>query len=208
MDPRERKQRLDAARRRWRRGDDREETFRDIVAQLYGPLEAYFRRQGISSDLAHDLTQESFVGIYRGLDAFRDDSSFTTWAFTIAKNNLKKAHRSRLTQKRGAGEEPVSLEDQLSEPPAPRPDPLRQVLDREEKERLRRAVDALPSRMRTVLTMHLYQQRSRQDIADALGVSAETVKTQLAQARRKLAGALSPQPETPASDTPRSSHDG
>ena len=38
--------------------------------------------------------------------------------------------------------------------------------------------------------MHLYQERSRHDIAEALGVSPETVKSQLAEARRRLAEAL------------------
>ena len=193
MPPSERQRRLAAALGRWRRGDDPEASFREIASLLYPPLHGYFVRQNFSIDRAHDLTQESLIGIYKGLESFRADSRLTTWAFAIAKNTALKARRAQQAQKRG--EPTLSLDDQHLEgrsdqSHAQAPTPLQAVLDQERRDKLRRAVETLPTRMRAAFTMHLYQERSRNDIADALGVSPETVKTQLAEARRRLAEAL------------------
>ena len=193
MPPLERQRRLAAALQRWRRGEDREASFRDLASLLYPPLHGYFVRQQFSVDEAHDLTQESLVGIYKGLASFRAESRLTTWAFAIAKNTALKARRAQQAQKRGEPTLPLDdqhLEGRSENARASSPSPLQTVLDQERRDKLRQAVETLPPRMRAAFTMHLYQERSRGDIADALGVSPETVKTQLAEARRRLAEAL------------------
>lgn len=192
MTPAERQRRLAAAFSRWRRAEDREASFRDIAELLYGPLHAYFVRQGCDVEEAHDLTQESLVGIYKGLPGFRDEARLSTWAFTIAKNTLLKTRRERRALKRG--EPPLRLDDQPGERIAETTDPLQRALGHERRRQLQRAVETLPPRMRAAFIMHLYQERSRRDIAEALGVSPETVKTQLAEARRRLAGELAAEP--------------
>ena len=51
---------------------------------------------------------------------------------------------------------------------------------------LRRAVAALPTRMRAAVCLHYLADLSVADVADALGISAGTVKSSLHDARQRL----------------------
>ena len=192
--------RIQLALKRWRSGKDRESNFRVLVESFYRPLNGFFQKRGLHPEDCHDLTQETFVRIYRGMDTFRHESEFNTWLFAVAGNVFLQHRRHGRTLKRGAGTQPVSLhdsnlEDRLStQPPLgdpPARDPLDQAIRGQRMDLLRRAVESLPPKMRVVLKLSIYQEQSRSDIAEALGLSEETVKAHLFQARKRLTQALS-----------------
>src|SRR3954449_13368955 len=75
---------------------------------LYSPrLYHFFSRRGFSHSDCLDLTQETFLGIYKGVGAFRQDSSFETWLFKIATNAYRKRLRWGIAGKRDAPEVPL-----------------------------------------------------------------------------------------------------
>ncbi|MCG8461278.1 MAG: RNA polymerase sigma factor [Holophagales bacterium] len=184
------REKLALALERWQRREEPEESFRQIVESCYGRLFGFFRRRGEGEESAHDLTQETFVRIHTHLNSFRRDSSFETWMFTIAANVWRRSHRDRHTLKRGGEAQPRSLEEGFREPATDGGGPLEQAIRRQRIEHLRSALEELPPQMRAVLKLHLYQDRSRPEIAEALGISVDTVKTHLLQGRRRLAAAL------------------
>ncbi|MDB4908872.1 MAG: polymerase sigma factor, sigma-70 family [Gemmatimonadetes bacterium] len=138
-----------------------------------------FRMTG-SDDLARDMTQDTFVSAFAGLDRFRGDSAFSSWLHSIAVsvtlNGLKR--RKRLWSR----EHPLD-EAQAVAGTVVASDPLL-------KARLAEAVSLLPERCRTVFLMHDAEGFTHEQIASALGVTVGTSKAQLSRGRATLRVAL------------------
>ncbi len=199
------RERIRRAVERWQAGVDREASFRALVDGYYRPVRYYFAKRGFSAEDACDLTQETFVGVYRGLRRFRGESRFDTWLYQIAANTCRKALRDRHVQKRRLEVEARSMTDlqrEVSRPDEAAGVALSGVLRDESRERLRRAIDALPVKMRTCLAMRVYQELSYQEIAVAMRLSVETVKAHLYQARQRLKRELGGEP-APVTDRQR-----
>jgi RNA polymerase sigma-70 factor (ECF subfamily) len=140
---------------------------------------------------AHELVQEAFLRVYRGLPAFNGDSRFFTWLYRIVKNlaidlQRKVAHR-----------ETDSIEDydfdrvtQVAPFGHSSPDPLDDVCRSEIVDHLRDSIAALPSYHRGVILMHM-EGRSYEEMAREMGVSKGTIMSRLFHARQKLHHALS-----------------
>lgn len=159
-----------------------------------GEIYRFFVRKGFSFEESRELTQEAFLRVYQGLSEFRGESKARTWIFSIARNLYLNARRHDRAAKRQGTEIPLEdlrpSEDETG-PSAPlpdrsAPDPLGGALERERRERLWRAVAALPPRMRQCVVLRVAQERRYQEIADLLGVSIDTVKSQLHQAKGRL----------------------
>jgi RNA polymerase sigma-70 factor (ECF subfamily) len=183
-------------------GEDGSHAFRQLFDLHYRPVWRFFARRGFPHEECHDLTQETFVRVYTGMDGFRGEARFETWLFRIALNTYRKALRYRGADKR-AGRE-LSLEDAnggvrteaetADEAVLPMADPPRQPLDdmlgNEKRRALKRAVAELPDQMRRCVVLRIYQDLPYKEIAGTMKVSIETVKAHLFQARRRLRVAL------------------
>ena len=128
-------------------------------------------------DLARDAVQETFLKAYRGLDAFRGESSEKTWLIRIAVNVCRSMTRSawfRRVDRRVTPEElPVSAEERDEE-----------ALD------VMAAVLKLPVKYREAVTLYYWQDMTVQEIAFAVGAAQSTVSERLKKARRMLRAAL------------------
>lgn len=170
-------------------GSPREEDFRRLFDLFYPRLVHFFARRGFPPQDCLDLTQETFLGIYRGIGSFRRDSRFETWLFSIATNAWRKRLRRDVAGKREGREVPLEpAEDARDEAPAPGEDTLR----RERSRLLREAVEKLPEQMRRCLVLRVYQEMKYREIAALLRLSPETVKVHLFQARKRLREELGP----------------
>jgi RNA polymerase sigma-70 factor, ECF subfamily len=175
-------------------GSSRDEAFRRLF-DLYSPrLYHFFSRRGFSHPDCLDLTQETFLGIYKGIGAFRREASFETWLFKIATNAYRKRLRWGVAEKRGAPE--VALEDEGG--PVERiaaadiPAPGEEMLSQERARLLRQAIDRLPEQMRKCLALRVDQELKYKEIAVLMRLSPETVKVHLFHARRRLREELGP----------------
>lgn len=178
-------------------GPAREEDFRRLFDLYYPRIVHFFTRRGFPPQDCLDLTQETFLGIYKGIGAFRRDARFETWLFKIATNAYRKRLRRGAAGKRDGRE--VSLEAGEDpehglphEPPSLEPDKEDDVLRKERSRLLREAVDKLPEQMRRCLILRVYQDMRYREIAAVLRLSPETVKVHLFQARRRLREELGP----------------
>lgn len=170
-------------------GSPREEDFRRLFDLFYPRLIHFFARRGFPPQDCLDLTQETFLGIYRGIGSFRRDSRFETWLFSIATNAWRKRLRWGVAGKREGREVPLEpAEDARDGAPAPGEDALR----RERSRLLREAVEKLPEQMRRCLVLRVYQEMKYREIAALMRLSPETVKVHLFQARKRLREELGP----------------
>ncbi|HSD65651.1 MAG TPA: RNA polymerase sigma factor, partial [Vicinamibacteria bacterium] len=77
-------------------------------------------------------------------------------------------------------------------PAAVGPDPLRRVMEAEEAEAVRTAVEALPPLQREAVVLFEYQEMSLADVAAVCDTDVGTVKSRLHRARERLRRALTP----------------
>jgi RNA polymerase sigma-70 factor, ECF subfamily len=142
---------------------------------------------------AEDVVQETLLKALRNLHAFRAEARFSTWLVSIALNEA----RSRLRRHRAF----ESLDDASDETDRIAPELLRdwrevpsEVLERLEiRTLLREAVTELPMIYREVFLLREIEELSISESAQALGISASSVKVRLHRARIMLQRRLAPQ---------------
>ncbi len=132
------------------------------------------------ADLAREFTQDTFVRAFGQLDRFRGDSALSTWlhriTVTVVANAMRRVKRFR--------ERETDLEDvHPARSDGASVDPVL-------RDRLHRAIDALPDAYRTTLIMHDIEGYTHTEIADVLGVAEGTCKSRLSQARAQLRAVL------------------
>ena len=125
---------------------------------------------------ARDATQEAFFKAFRSLRTFRPGAKFSTWIFAIAYHACcdRLNRRKRYSERGTAG------------PRRPGPGPEQQAIALDEAARLRAAIDALPEKYRTVITLFHLQGKQYEEIAKVLGLPMGTVKTHLFRAKEHL----------------------
>lgn len=152
--------------------------------RLFSPrVYAVVKRLAGDDALAEDWAQEAWVRIFRALGTFRGDSRFTTWLHRIAVNSALhgKRWRDRRTLREAPLEETIAM-------PRPADDVLLRM-------KLEKTMKALPERMRHVLVLHDIEGFTHEEIAEFLGITAGTSKSQLFKARARMRELLRPATE-------------
>ena len=168
-----------------------QESFHRIFRKHYRLVFAFFTKKRFSTEEAQDLTQETFLRIYKSMGTFRGDSSFETWLFQVTANVYRNTVRSRSTQKRAAEE--VALDEDAADGQegawtweARGSGQLADVLADERARLLHAALEELPPQMRRCVYLRVDQDLKYREIAELMGVSIDTVKAHLFQARQIL----------------------
>ncbi len=138
-----------------------------------------------SLEEAEDLTQETFATVYQKLKSLKDDSKFEPWLFRIARNYVYQRYRSRppvalsIDARDEDGRELHVLVDERKDPD--------EAFQAGELERVvQRVILALPEKYREVLVLSAVQRLSYQEIAEVVGRSLASVKTDIHRARLKV----------------------
>src|SRR5262245_15139590 len=131
---------------------------------------------------AQDVTQETFVRVYRKLEDFRGECAFGTWLYRIAYNQAS-SHRQNARNRRPH----VSVEVLHALPgPDEETNPFVQVSKAEQRCVIRAALENLPEVYRLVLNMFYWMDCSVQEIAEYLAAPEGTVKAYLHRGRQRL----------------------
>lgn len=141
---------------------------------------------------AWDVAQEGFVRAWQALPSFRGQSAFYTWLFRIVMNVAADRARQRAARGRAFGTERVS-EDEMERTTVSEGDTPEEATARsEQRERIRRALDALPERHRTIIMLSDLEGLSYREIAEVLAIPMGTVMSRLHNARKRLRDVLGP----------------
>ncbi|MFN2400388.1 MAG: RNA polymerase sigma factor [Gemmatimonadaceae bacterium] len=132
------------------------------------------------ADTARELTQETFIRAFDRLDRFRGEAAFSTWlhqiAVSVTLNGMRKVKRFRVRETDLDDAAHLGVETQAAEPDL--------------RERLNKAIDALPEALRVTLVMHDIEGYTHGEISEILGAPDGTCKSRLAAARARLRIAL------------------
>jgi RNA polymerase sigma-70 factor, ECF subfamily len=147
-----------------------------------------------SQEDARDIYQEAFLRVYRNLQNFRFDCSFSTWLYRIVANLCLDQIRRRRVRK----EESASVETRSGEvdrfqfvvEERANVDPQRQFMSAQLSDRIQEVLQQLTPRERLVFEMRHYQGMRLRAIGEALGVTEEAAKNCLFRATQKMRSAL------------------
>ena len=160
----------------WRDGE--EKAGRELFARHFDAVYRFFRNKVESA--ADDLTQQTFLGVVRGKERFRGQSSFRTYLFTIARNRLYTFYRDRNRSNKviEVGEKSAADLGAAS--------PTGLIAQREEQKLLLKALRHLPLDMQVALELHYWEGMTVREIADITETPEGTIKRRLQRARSKL----------------------
>lgn len=157
------------------------EAFDELVRRTHGDAYGLALKLTNNSEDARDVVQDAYLRVYKNLENFRGDASFSTWLYRIVANcaythtKKKRKHRycelpdeallveTRPDHDPGEFGEFVALRDELAE-----------------------AVQALPKRLRAVIVLRDIYDLPNEAIAQELDISVGATKVRLHRARQRL----------------------
>ncbi len=160
---------------RWRQGDA--QAAEALFERHFEALYRFFRNK--AGTAADDLVQRTLLAAYEGSERFRGESSFRTFLFAIARNQLL-VHLAKL---RGV----ERIEPQRDSVADTAPSPSSVVHRRREHAMVLQALRRLPVDHQILLELFYWEQHSGAELASILAVPEGTVRTRLRRARQLLA---------------------
>jgi RNA polymerase sigma-70 factor (ECF subfamily) len=146
------------------------------------------RMTGDSSE-AEDLTQESFLQIFRKISTFRNESAFATWLHRVTVNVVLMHHRRKRLRLVPFEHADVSQEEPAWREYGAEDRTLVGLIDRI---LIRRAITQLPEGRRAVLVLHDLEGYRHTEIAKLQDCSIGNSKSQLSRARWNMRELLQP----------------
>jgi len=135
---------------------------------------------------AEDVVQDAYVRALRFFSSLRGEDA-RAWLFTIVRNTWY----GRFPRRAGSDVMTVSDEDADNQADASL-DPEAQAIQQQTVDKVRRALETLPTDFREVLVLRELEGLSYKEIAAIVGIPLGTVMSRLARARDRLAGVLCP----------------
>lgn len=146
-----------------------------LVRQHQAEVWRYLRYLGATTELADDLTQETFLQFLRAPYEDRGPGERAGWLRTVARNLYVKAHRRP----------PFAVAD-LDAIEAGFAAFARDDGGDDSITRLRHCLDRLEGRARDAIRLHYEERKSRREIGERLGIGEDGVKSLLRRTRALL----------------------
>lgn len=159
----------------WRAGDA--EAGQALFERHFDSIYGFFETKCPAE--ADELVQATFLAVLRAKTQFRGDSSFRTYLFTIARNELYRALRTR--QRKGTQVDlALSSIAELVSTPGTR------LARNQEHRQLLEALQRLPVEQQTLLELHYWEDMEIAELAQIFDAPAATIRTRLHRARKAL----------------------
>ena len=164
-------------------GDD--EAFTTLVRRHQKSVHALAWRRVGDFHFAEEITQDTFLRVYKGLPKLKDPNQFPGWLYVITNrlcNNWLKKNKSII---KSVEDVPVveiqrmSYERYMSEGHQKEAEASREKL-------VKQLLDKLPESERTVVTLYYLGEMTTKEISKFLGVSVHTITSRLQRGRRRL----------------------
>jgi RNA polymerase sigma-70 factor (ECF subfamily) len=170
-----------------------EESSEKIYRKFRPRVRSFFLNKGFSPQESDDLTQDVFLRVFKSIDTFRRESRFERWLWEITSHIYLNEIRRRRTEKRDARELSLDAATETEDGPAPAlvipstdPSPEAEIVRNQRSKALHDALKELPDQMRRCCILRYERGLKYQEIATVMGISIETVKAHLHQARKRL----------------------
>lgn len=162
----------------------RQPAFAEIVRRYRQPVFRLARACLGDPDEALDLVQETFVSAHQALPRYDGERSMKAWLSAIAINKCRDWARKRAVRRFLSFALPIDsqaeavVDDQVAIDDA--------AADREELDRVTRAISTLPTNLKEPLVLRTIEGLSQAETAEVLSISQKAVETRVYRARARL----------------------
>jgi RNA polymerase sigma-70 factor (ECF subfamily) len=129
------------------------------------------------ADEAKDVLQDSFISAFNNLENYRGDATFGAWLKRIVVNKainlVRKRRFDRLPESETWDVKEEQVQDELEGFPF-------------SVDKVRKAIEALPDGYRVVLSLYLLEGYDHSEIAEIMGITESTSKSQFNRSKKKL----------------------
>ena len=157
----------------------RNAAFNYLVKTYQQKVYWHIRKMVIDHDDADDLTQDTFIKVWKALDNFKGDSQLFTWIYRIATNE----YLNHLAKKKRRFFLPIN---DISEELSNKIDDSNLISGDEIQLKLQKALLTLPDKQRLVFNMKYYDEMKYEEIADITGTSVGALKASYHLAVKKV----------------------
>lgn len=159
--------------------------FGELVERYQAKLRRYIIRLGVKNpDDQDDVLQEIFIKIYRNLNNFDQNMSFSSWAYRIAHNEAISWYRKLKVRPEGyLVAEPETLFEMFSTNETNAEEKFDQQLS---AEALASALEGLDEKYRSILILRYFEHLEYEEISDVLKIPVGTVGTLVHRAKKQL----------------------
>ncbi|MEA5428702.1 MULTISPECIES: RNA polymerase sigma factor [Arcicella] len=159
--------------------ESRNYAFNLLVRQYQQKVYWHIRKMVIDHEDANDLTQDTFIKVWKGLENFKGDSQLFTWLYRIATNECL----NHLAKKKRRFFLPINdITEELSN----KLEDTNMVSGDEIQLKLQKALLTLPDKQRLVFNMKYYDELKYEDIAEITGTSVGALKASYHLAVKKV----------------------
>jgi RNA polymerase sigma factor (sigma-70 family) len=158
--------------------------FEEVVERHYQPVYRHLWHLCGDSDVASDLTQETFLRAWQSLPTFEGRSALGTWLFAIAGRVWSRWLHGR------SGPAPLPLDEMAEAVTDEALGPAAQFERRAVQDEVQDALRRLPADYREALVLFYVQGLKYREIAEVLGIPLGTVKSRLHGGVLRLRAAL------------------
>lgn len=146
-----------------------EHGFTLLLQRFKEPIYWHIRRLVVAHDDAQDVTQETFIRVFRSIHQLKEEKSLSAWIYRIATNEALRL----IDKRRNTADE--SLED-LANEDIPTADSYIDYTDAEAI-LFQKAIQALPTKQRLVFSLRYYDEMTYNEIAEVAGGNALSAKS-------------------------------
>ena len=164
-----------------------EKAFRTLAERHAKRVFAMLWRLCADRSDAEDLTQETFLRVWRNAEKWTPDARLETWLYRIAYNLFIDSRRREKLQT-------TVLDDELH---SGGDTPEQALMRKSDAERVERAMNSLPDRQKEALVLCYYQGLKAKDAAEILSVTQGALESLLFRARQTMKEILSAKGDSP-----------
>jgi RNA polymerase sigma-70 factor (ECF subfamily) len=131
---------------------------------------------------AEEVSQDTFIKVFKSLGKFKGDSKFSTWIYKVTYNTCldrikkNKKHYNDVAIDEFTFNKLDSIDNALDN-----------IIKEEKSVLIKKCINKLPEDSSALLTLFYFEELSLEEISKIINIEANTVKVKLFRARKKLA---------------------
>lgn len=157
---------------------------KEIIAEYGGLIRSVIKK--ITGSYNEDIEQEVYIKTWKNMENYQEQGKFSSWLSTLTANVCRDYFKSKqhiMETKQVSGDEildKVKVGGRQEE-----------VIDAKKRQKIiLKAVDDLPRKMRQVVILFEFEEKSYEEISKKLGLPVGTIKSRLFNARKILSEKL------------------
>ena len=158
-----------------------------IFKKYYPKLLVFVNRHVGDQDVAQDIVQDIFFKLFESSRSLPDDFQLKSWLYKVARNAALDylRHLQVIDRHKFLMADAMIVAEDVDE-----------NVDEEIYDRVNQAVESLPEQCRLIIKLNVIEGKKYLEISEELGISINTIRTQVSRGYKKLRDILSNERDT------------